>query len=1033
MNNSLNNLFYNVNDYNLIKENSQVNTHSFEHGKQFKKYQNKMLKNKGKKKVSFFQPFKEGYSNISLEETNINKEAQAVLDNANYTLSSQNKNLVDEYNTVLSQYSTSLQNLTGIISNYFARIDSSNPYLGKNIRFPDSGAIFYVTQQGIAKYYNSGDDLNNTSGKNGCPASSWIELTIPWSSSYLNPGTVIPTNPSLIVGTPMIAGQSCGNEGKNIIVNKVLNNTDMSYQGCFADDDINHVMTFIGGAPAPDVVSNNLVVNGNFENPMINNNSFQFVGGYSVVNSWWFSAILLNNYKGAFPLPYPSGPQCAGILSNQGFSQNMVIPTSGDYVLTFFACNFSNANYNTANYVNIQFNSNVNGSTGEEQVGIQSAVNTMNNIVQTIQASPKWQMYNIMLSVPSPGVYTIGFLGSKFSNFVSYGQYQNVFSGDQDITGIQNVSIVNSSNINSSNLSGSFTFENCQEQAVLNGYKNFALQNVDPKTNLGYCAVSNNLIAASQLGKSNKYAPLRLWSFTSNVNQIGNTAILNYFGSLVLNTDNGILLFQTPAAQMSNYVGTYQDGCYSGRDNVRTMPAVNGSEGWDVKWNYDSCSQAAQQQGYQYFGLQYFQPNGLGQCTVSNDINTAREYGPATNGFPVNSEGVINGNSCSNSIYSTNNTQEPSFYWLALQDDGNMCIYRGTGPGDIQGGSAIWCSMTNDKQQEPNPNYVASRGKTGTNWMPSGTILTAGDFIGSTNGNIYLMMQADGNLVLNTSTYVTNCSKMSNGYYGGGESANAIYQMSETGDASLINNVYYVDPNSNIIQYNSENLGPGSNYSLFSNIDTPGNDLGETNSNIQQCEKTCNDDNNCGGFVFDSVNNICMPKTKLMWPYTKDMVSYNSNTSGSRNTYVKMNKLNNGSLNNSDKLINTDSASVMHYPNNSSRDVYELGNFVLQELNNLNNLENNINNLASQISNENLNMENSDSSIYQQAAKDKIAIMNFLKDFKFIKQEIENVDMKNHLLQDTDIKVLQENYTYLLWTILAIGIVIIGINVINKK
>ena len=129
MNNTLNNPFYNINDNNIVKENPTLTTNSFRHGEQFKKYQNKLVKNKGKKKVTF----KEGFSNLNRSETNINEQALNTLNNANNTLSQQNQNLLNEYNALLAQYKSAIESITGIIKKYYARVDPSNPYLGKNV------------------------------------------------------------------------------------------------------------------------------------------------------------------------------------------------------------------------------------------------------------------------------------------------------------------------------------------------------------------------------------------------------------------------------------------------------------------------------------------------------------------------------------------------------------------------------------------------------------------------------------------------------------------------------------------------------------------------------------------------------------------------------------------------------------------------------------------------------------------------------------------------------------------------------------
>ena len=60
-----------------------------------------------------------------------------------------------------------------------------------------------------------------------------IELNIS-VYNYNKVGEIIPTNPPLIVGTPMEINQRCGNEGKNLA--KLLysrKNSPFTYLGCF--------------------------------------------------------------------------------------------------------------------------------------------------------------------------------------------------------------------------------------------------------------------------------------------------------------------------------------------------------------------------------------------------------------------------------------------------------------------------------------------------------------------------------------------------------------------------------------------------------------------------------------------------------------------------------------------------------------------------------------------------------------------------------------------------------------------------------
>jgi len=835
-------LFTNNNNYSIPNSSSNVETPLSKQSKSYKKYQNKLLNN-GKKNHK--QLFYEGFDNINLEPTNITEQSINTLNNTTQSFSQMEatNQLIANYNNLLAQYQNQLSGLDNSIQNYLARVSPSNPYLGKNINI--SGAIYYVTQQGVAKWYPSMDVYNNTVGNNGCPAAGYIDIAIPFNNDYLTPGNIIPTTPPLLVGTPMVSGQSCGNEGTNVIVNNVVNssNNNAEFVGCYADNVNSPVMTYLTG-----------------ETPASTNK--------------------------------PNGP---------------------------------------------------------------------------------WQ----------------------------------------------------------------YTYESCKSQAELSGYSLFALQGVDPNTNMGYCGVSNNIGQTTSLGAGVQLTSTTLWS--SNTND-GVTATLNSLGSIQVLNSSGNPSFQTPAAPMSNYIGCYQETCYSGRPG-RAIPGINNGEGWNVAWDYDSCSQAAQQQGYQYFGLQYFQPNGLGQCTVTNDINAARQFGPANNCLPPDSEGVINGSWCSNSMYSTLNSSDASFYWLALQDDGNMCIYRGSGPGDIQGGSAIWCSMTNGQQQDANPNFQASVGKTGVNYMTSGTTLAVGEFIGSNDGSIYLIMQADGNLYLNTSTMGNSCSRMSDGNYGASLGANAIYQLSDVGNSSSINNIYYIDADANAHLYPSQNVIQSNNYTLFPSTNIGGNDLGPVyNSSVEECQQVCDNNSNCAGFVFAPSNNICFPKNKNIWPYQNNLEFFPDNWNWTLNTYVKMNEITNPPPGIGTNSVNIDSYTAQNYVQSSNAPsvIYGLESQISNQLNLLNNLESQIENLANQLTQSNVQIASSQRDVYQQSLKDRKSLEKIFREYNRIENEIGNKDNRaqnsniQNILNDSDIVVLQKNYSYILWTILAIGVVVTTIKIMKK-
>lgn len=244
-----------LNNYNLNLE--PVNfktTHSFRHDQLFNKYQNKIKKNQSKKENNTVFK-KNGYiEGFDLLETNVTKQAKNVYSStavSNEKIAA-NKQLLTNYEDALTVYQSDVNKITKLIENYFAQIGPNNPYLGKNIRFTDGGATYYVTQQGVAKLYSEdiwNSLISNPNSFPNCPSGSsnnWINIDIPWSASYLTQGNTIPTTPQLTVGTPMVTGQSCGNEGKNVIVNSLIGNSGITFVGNYADNPKNPLMTPIG-------------------------------------------------------------------------------------------------------------------------------------------------------------------------------------------------------------------------------------------------------------------------------------------------------------------------------------------------------------------------------------------------------------------------------------------------------------------------------------------------------------------------------------------------------------------------------------------------------------------------------------------------------------------------------------------------------------------------------------------------------------------------------------------------------------------
>lgn len=82
---------------------------------------------------------------------------------------------------------------------------------------------------------------------------------------------------------------------------------------------------------------------------------------------------------------------------------------------------------------------------------------------------------------------------------------------------------------------------------------------------------------------------------------------------------------------------------------------------------------------------------------------------------------------------------------------------------------------------------------------------------------------------------------------------------------------------------------------------------------------------------------------------------------------------------------------------------------------------------------------NKDKKIYEKMDMNAEEFKKNLEKYKNIKNYIndniegmQNMNDINGMLSDTDLRVLQENYSYILWSILAVGILTITINTMNK-
>lgn len=976
---SITNIFSTDDSNKTIKKSKKIDkSPAINQGKKFKKYQNK-ISNSLEKNAEFLSG-KEGFA--GLNENGLTAKTNKIIDNNDY--SEQQKsidNLRQEYDNALQEYQNLLAEVSGDTNAYIIRVNPNNPYLNKTVRFT-TGHICYVTNQGVVKYIPSPEILNSIN----VPKSS-IELNIPYLDSYQTPGTQIPTNPPLVSGTNVEMGQSFGSEGSNVFVNQLLpDSTTASYMGCFSASPNNDNMTFIGGAPPPVDVS---IKNGDFSQSQLPNNTYKYLTwDVTTVPGWNFNCVLLNNSSAwGYPMPYPNGNQCASIQKTQQLWTNDWINfnTGVTYTLSFSACGRNCCD----------------GSGKSNPINIGLEGKTLYTLDATVG---QWKTYSFTFTVDNPESHPrISFIGTWTA-------------GDRS-TAIKNVSLSGVSGTG-----GKYTLDDCKREAIQQGYQYFALQNVNTQNSTGYCAVSKSSPAVSQYGEANIPSKVvALWS-SNTAGQPGNTAILSNTGSLKVINSSGQAIYSSPATNAnSTYIGCYGD------TGDRAMQ--NTSSGKYLP--FEDCKNLAKDGKFKYFATQNAS-NGNGWCAASNDLSKAKKYGIASNCTVQKNNWM--GGPWSNAIYSV---EPEGSYFMILQDDGNMVIYRGTGPSDNQG--AIWSTQTNGKQQAANPNMVASKGKYGKNWMPSNGTLSPGDFVGSSDGKMALVMQADGNLVLYTYQMETNCRKMNDGNMGGGLGANAAYDIGKTAISGNIGKLAFIDSNAELHPYPDNNQTFSTSYTTFKNLDSYGNDIpgaAFANATLETCETACNKNSDCAGFVLDiggGYNKGCWPKTKQMYPYGGPTRTLNG-----VNLYVRNKIPSSPPIGVKQNTNNIDTVKYAGYKNGGQlENSYGLANVNSVQKQQLEQLETKLNMLTNQINGLTSSFKTGSSEANYQGDNNVTGINQYIKDIK--KSNLKSKEIAHqtaggiqNILKDSDIVVLQKNYDYLFWSILAAGTVLVSMNVVNK-
>lgn len=582
------------------------------------------------------------------------------------------------------------------------------------------------------------------------------------------------------------------------------------------------------------------------------------------------------------------------------------------------------------------------------------------------------------------------------------------------------------------------SFDKCKEYAVNNGYQYFGLQDVQSDGNAA-CLASNDINRIKMYGDGSIQTNLiPIWS-SNTVGSGASSCYVNMDGKLIISDANGNILWESPNSPGDCWLG--------GRINPDSLIATYGGNcNNKVSVSSGNVTDTVKKL------LDQTNPKDQLMITVNNEI-----FGDPAKGCSKSWDTAYQcGNTWKNShidyaegqnfLYDCSEESKNCVFYFMLQTDGNLCLYRGVDPSNNKGN--IWCTNTNGKQKSSNPEWVASKGKFGRPYLKLNESLNQNEWIGSEDGSLKLILQTDGNLVLYTSEIKQGCKVINGKTYGVGL-VNSVYELSGMGNKSTLGKIGYIDSESKLREYPGSMVGFTNDYQIYQNTDSTGNDITNIITPDENgCQSACNNNPDCAAYVYQGISQTCWLKNKSSYPNGEKQM--NSNTV----LGVRQHGLKNSTNCSNNKIVNIDTIQYDNYVKGQvmSTDSQCKSNIVSQ----VDKLKNdNIKSQLTMIGNDIIlkmeNLYNEDKDIFKKLNMTNEEFKKDLENYKLtnfkIKRELEmqklnsdniegmqNLNMNDlqGMLSDSDLRVLQGNYSYIMWSILAVGILTITINTLKK-
>jgi hypothetical protein len=272
-----------------------------------------------------------------------------------------------------------------------------------------------------------------------------------------------------------------------------------------------------------------------------------------------------------------------------------------------------------------------------------------------------------------------------------------------------------------------------------------------------------------------------------------------------------------------------------------------------------------------------------------------------------------------------------------------------------------------------------------------------------------------------------------------------VYDMLNTNNTSSMGKLGYIDATNKVSEYPSSMIKPGSSYDILYNYNSQGNEIdtvlkqNKDDNDNKECQDACNSNDKCNGFVFDKANNMCSIKDNGV--YSPSNISGNLNYDANYTLYMRNPELinnNNSCPTSINEITSLDWDSYTKSGNLMSIDtkcnLSAVNDKIIEERNKAQETLDEISNKVTNKVNDYIDLTKN---MHNQANVDSKIVDKNLSMYKSINDKYKDAvnngnDNINNILTNSQISVLQSNYMYIIWVILALFTLIIIIYVYRR-